>query len=110
MEQENTNELFFSCSDFETAQNKVRDIFDRKSRTAIAIITKEDYDQQPGGEREDSDNYLQQNRLGKESDVVPIIYRKYSIGGARNEYYRVVLTHINGETREDYFMIVPDLE
>lgn len=110
METANPNELFFSCSDFETAKTTVRDIFDRKSSTPIAIISKEEYDQQPGGEREDSDNYQQQQRLGTESEIVPIIYRKYSIGAARNEYYRIVLTHKNGETMEDYLMIVPDLE
>lgn len=107
---ENINELFFSCSDFETAKNLVRDIFDRKSTTPIALITKEEYDKQPGDEREDSDNHLQEQRLGKESDIVPIIYRKYSIGAARNEYYRIVLKDVSGQNKEDYFMVVPDLE
>lgn len=110
MDTNTPNELFFSSSDFDSAQATIRDIFDLKSTTPLAVITKADYEAQEGGEREDSDNYLQEKRLGAESDIVPIIYRKYSRGEARNEYYRVVLKHVNGEIREDYLMIVPDLE
>lgn len=110
MDTNTPNELFFSSSDFASAQKILRDIFDRKSTTVLAVISKQEYDAQEGGEREDSDNYLQEKRLGTESDIVPIIYRKYSRGEARNEYYRIVYKHKNGETREDYLMIVPDLE
>ncbi len=110
MPNENENELFFSTSNFDEAQTILRDVFDRKSSTPLAVITQKEYEAEEGGEREDSDNYMQEERLGKESDIVPIINRKYSRGEARNEYYHVVYKHTNGETRNDYLMIVPDLE
>lgn len=99
----------FTADNLEQARDKLREMYDLKSSTPLKVINKEEYDAQSGGERENSENHLQEGRLGTETQVTPQIFHKYSIGAARNEYYRVVLQHISGNSMEDYFMVVPDL-
>lgn len=88
------------------AKEELRNIYKNRSNE-FKEITKAEYEALEHDEREDSDNHLNLERLGKESDVVDLAYYKYLPN--RQIAYRIILKHKNGKEMEDYFTLIPDL-
>lgn len=88
------------------AKDQLRSIYVGKS-SKFKEITKEKYEKFEPEEREDSDNHINEERLGKESDVIDLAFYKYLKD--REVAYRIVLKHKDGEEMEDYFVITPNL-
>lgn len=88
------------------AKEELRNIYKDRSNE-FKEITKEEYEALEHDERKDSDNHLNLERLGKESDVVDLAYYKYLPN--RQIAYRIILKHKNGKEMEDYFTLIPDL-
>ncbi len=89
------------------AREQLRDIYKAKSNH-FEEITKEQYEEFKHDEREDSDNHLNEERLEKdESEVIDLAYYKYLPD--RKTAYRILLKHKNGETMDDFFLVVPEM-
>lgn len=76
-----------------------------KSKTkALIPITKDDYEKIQKSEREDSDNHLNLQRLGKETDVIDLAYYKFLPN--HQTAFRINMIHVDGiSTLEDYFIL-----
>jgi len=88
------------------AKEQLRNIYIAKS-SQFKEITKEEYESLQHDEREDSDNHLNIERLGKTADVIDIANYKYLQN--RQVAYKIILKHKNGEEMEDYFTLIPNL-
>ncbi len=66
-------------------------------------ISKEEYEAVERSERADSDNHLNEERLGKDTEVIDICHYKYLPD--RKVVYKVLMKDIQGSTREHYFRI-----
>lgn len=86
------------------AKEQLRSIYRAKS-TSFEEITKEEYDSYDLDEREDSDNHLNEEKLGKTSDVIDLAHYKFLPD--HKTAYRILLKHKDGKTMEDYFIITP---
>ncbi len=94
-----------TASTLEEGREQLRNIYKAKAKNFHAI-TKEEYFKYELSEREDSDNHLNLERLGKESDVVDLAYYKFL--PHHKTAYRINLIHVDGVSRlEDYFIIEP---
>ncbi|MBD3330132.1 hypothetical protein GF354_01220 [Candidatus Peregrinibacteria bacterium] len=87
------------------AKEELRSIYKEKSYK-FELISKEDYESFEQDEREDSDNHLNEEKLGKEAKIINLAYYKYL--PEREIVYRITLKHENGDTEEDYFKLIPD--
>lgn len=66
-------------------------------------LSAEDYMKIERSEREDSDNHLNEDRLGKDTEVIDIC--KYKFLPDRKIAYYVKLIHKDGTTKDVYFQI-----
>lgn len=66
-------------------------------------LTAEDYNSIEHSEREDSDNHLNEERLGEESDVIDICHYKFLPD--RWAAYAIQVKHKDGKSQEFYFKI-----
>jgi hypothetical protein len=66
-------------------------------------ISKEEYDQIDRSEREDSDNHLNQDRLGEDTKVSDASFYKYLTDG--KTAYRTHLVDVDGQQEIHYFLI-----
>lgn len=90
----------------EEAKIELRAIY-KKDAAEFQEISKEQYESRPENEREDSDNHLNEEKLGIDADIIDLAYYKYLPD--RKVLYRIVLKHKNSEQMEDYFMITPEM-
>lgn len=88
------------------AKQELRNIYKVKS-SKFKEITKKEYESYDTDEREDSDNHLNLEKLGKKADVIDLAYYKYLPD--RQVAYRIILKSKSGKEMEDYFIVVPDL-
>lgn len=65
-------------------------------------ITKEQYDEFQKSEREDSDNHLNQDRLGQDTQVVDVAFYKY-LPHSRIAY-RIHVVNVDGVKEDHYFI------
>ncbi len=65
-------------------------------------ITKKQYDSYQKSEREDSDNHLNQERLGQDTQVVDVAFYKYLPD--HQTAYRIHIVDVAGETEEHFFI------
>ena len=66
-------------------------------------LTKAEYDAMERSERSDSDNHLNEERLGKDTQVIDICHYKYLPD--RVVAYKIEMKDINGNKQEAYFQI-----
>ncbi len=88
------------------AKEQLRGIYLAKS-TQFKEISREQYEAIEKDEREDSDNHLNIEKLGKEADIIDLAYYKYLKD--RQVAYKIILKHKDGEEMEDYFTLIPNL-
>lgn len=67
-------------------------------------LTKEEYEALEQSEREDSDNHLNEERLGKETQVIDICHYKFLPD--RVVAYHIEVIHKDGSKEEYYFQII----
>ena len=87
----------------EDAERQLMSIYKVKSHH-IRTITKEDYDKIGKSEREDSDNHLNLERLGKSTKIVDLAYYKFIKN--RETAYRIDLIDENQKLKKQLFFIV----
>lgn len=90
---------------FEEGLKQIRNIYKSKSNI-FDLISKKQYEAYTNDEREDSDNHLNIEKLGKESDVIDQTFYKYLPN--RKIAYQIILMHKDGSKMEDYFLTTPD--
>lgn len=66
-------------------------------------LTAEQYDEIERSEREDSDNHLNEARLGKDTNVIDICHYKYLPD--RYAAYHIRIVHKDGTDRDHFFKI-----
>lgn len=66
-------------------------------------LTEHDYSVIERSEREDSDNHLNEERLGKDTQVIDIC--KYKFLPDRKIAYHIKMIHSNGSNQDQYFQI-----
>ena len=66
-------------------------------------IDKAIYDSYERSEREDSDNHINYERLGEDTNVVDIAFYKYLPDN--KTAYRIHIVGVNGEKEERYFIV-----
>jgi hypothetical protein len=66
-------------------------------------IDRNKYEQLERGEREDSDNHLNFERLGTDSQVVDVAFYKYLPDG--KIAFRVHLVDVGGQQEDHYFLV-----
>ena len=66
-------------------------------------ITAEDYDTIEHSEREDSDNHLNEERLGKDTQVIDLCHYKFMPD--RYAAYHVRIIHKDGTDKDHYFKL-----
>lgn len=66
-------------------------------------LSDEEYKKIERSEREDSDNHLNEERIGKDTQVIDIC--KYKFLPDRKVAYHVQLIHKDGTKRDEYFQI-----
>ncbi len=93
-----------TATTLEKGKEELRGIY-RLDAIDFKELTKEEYEAIERDEREDSDNHLNIEKLGKEATVIDLAYYKYLPD--RNIAYKIILKHKNGTEMEDYFMIRP---
>lgn len=81
---------------------KLKAIYESRS-TQWTDLTKEQYDGIERSERQDSDNHLNEERLGKDSSVIDVCRYKYLPD--RQVAYAITLKHKDGQTEEHYFQL-----
>ncbi len=96
-----------TANTLEEAKKQLRNIY-RAKNNKFEEITKEDYNSIEADEREDSDNHINEERLGKESEIIDLAYYKYLPGNSRKTAYYIMLKHQDGSTMEDFFMVTPE--
>jgi hypothetical protein len=90
-----------------TAKEELRNIYKSKSNQ-FKEISRTQYEEIEGDEREDSDNHLNLERLEKsEAKVIDLAFYKYMEN--RQIAYKIILRDQNNSELEDYFTIIPDL-
>lgn len=65
-------------------------------------ITREQYDSYQKSEREDSDNHLNQDRLGEDTQAVDVAFYKY-LPNSRIAY-RIHVVNVDGDKEDHYFI------
>lgn len=88
------------------AKEELRNIYRDKS-SQFKEIDQKDYEAIDKDEREDSDNHNNQEKLGKEADVIDLAFYKYLPN--RQVAYHIILKHKDGSQMEDYFTLIPNL-
>jgi hypothetical protein len=91
---------------FKEAKDQLTDIYRAKSRD-YKEISKEEYEGFEASEREDSDNHINEERHGEDTEIIDLAWYKYLSEGWTA--YKIILKHTNGETQEYYFKIKPDV-
>lgn len=94
------------AKNFKEAKEQLLEIYQAKS-TALVEITKTDYDEINASEHEDSDNHLNEKRLGEDTEVIDLAFYKYLPN--RWTAYKIILRHKNGTTEGFYFKMKPDI-
>ena len=90
----------------EEAKEELRTIY-KRTASSLTESSKEEYDTLTQDEREDSDNHLNEEKLGKEADVIDLAFYKFLAN--RKTAYKIILKHKNGNQMEDYFIIIPEM-
>ena len=93
-----------TATTLEEAKTELRGIY-KLDALDFKELSKEDYEKIERDEREDSDNHLNIEKLGKEATVIDLAYYKYLPD--RKIAYRIILKHKNGTEMYDYFMVIP---
>jgi len=87
------------------AQKQLEDIYKVKSIN-FREITRDEYESYEADEREDSDNHLNLERVGKDTLIVDLAYYKYI--GKRETAYRIDLINAEYKVKKQmYFVILP---
>ena len=93
---------YINANSIEDYWRQLKNIYAKRS-TDWKDLTSEAYDALEYSEREDSDNHLNEERLGKETDVIDICH--YKLLPKRLAAYKIELKHKDGTTDERYFQI-----
>ena len=93
---------YINANSIEDYWRQLKTIYTKRS-TDWKELTKEDYEAIEKSEREDSDNHLNEERLGKETDVIDICHYKFLPD--RVAAYKIELKHKDGTSDERYFQI-----
>jgi len=83
---------------------KLKQIYQDQSEYFLEI-PKETYERLDRSEREDSDNHINEERLGKDTSVIDITVYKYLEN--RKIAYHSVLIDVKGSKEERYFELIP---
>jgi hypothetical protein len=93
----------FTAKTIEEAKEKLQQIYKSRAIT-FKMISKAEYEAIDKSEREDSDNHLNLEKLGKESAVIDLAFYKYTT--PQTIAYKIEYIHEDGISRdEDYFVI-----
>ena len=93
-----------TATTLEEGKAELRDIY-KLDALEFKELTQEEYEAIERDEREDSDNHLNIEKLGKEATIIDLAYYKYLPD--RQIAYRIILRHKNGTEMYDYFMVTP---
>ena len=94
----------YTAKTLQEAKEKLRTIYKSRSLEFKEIKPKA-YKKLAPSEHEDSDNHLNEERLGKETQATDAAYHKYLPGG--EIAYRILYVDTEGKTDEDFFIIKP---
>jgi len=93
----------YTAKTLEEGLTKLKNIYKSQSKEFYQI-SKEEYLNYELSEREDSDNHLNLERLGKETDVTDLAFYKFLPN--HKIAYRIEMIHVDGiSTLEDYFIL-----
>ena len=93
---------YIDAKDITTYWKQLRAFYEAQS-PEFYEITKPEYDQINRSEREDSDNHINQERLGDETDVVDVSFYKYL--PYNKIVYRTHIIDIKGNREDHYYVI-----
>jgi len=85
------------------AEKQIIAIYEAKS-IEMNLIDRETYDAVDKSEREDSDNHLNIERLGKDTKIVDLAYYKFLEN--RKTAYRIDLIDVNQKVKKQLFFII----
>lgn len=91
-----------TASTLEEAKKELRSIYKSQSHS-FEELTKEEYEAFDTDERDDSDNHLNEEKLGKEADIIDLAYYKYL--PEHKTAYRIILKHKDKRNMEDFFIV-----
>lgn len=93
---------YINANSIEDYWNELKLIYERRS-TKWKDLTQEQYEKMEKSEREDSDNHLNEERFGQETNVIDICF--YKLLPDRNIAYHVEIKHKDGNTVHKFFQI-----
>lgn len=93
---------YINSNNLDEYWNKLKVIYQNRS-ISWQDLTAGQYQTIDRSEREDSDNHANEERQGKETQVIDLCYYKYLPD--RQVAYHIVLTHQDGSKQDKYFQI-----
>ncbi|MBD3327924.1 hypothetical protein GF340_01325 [Candidatus Peregrinibacteria bacterium] len=93
---------YINASTIEDYWNELKLIYERRS-TEWKNLTQEQYEAIEKSEREDSDNHLNEERIGDETDVIDICFYKFL--PERKVAYHIEIKHKDGNNIHKFFQI-----
>lgn len=93
---------YVQADTIENYWHKLKSIYEERS-IKWEDLTEEQYESIKLSEREDSDNHINEERLGKGTNVIDICHYKYL--PERWVAYKIEVVHSNGEKKFFYFKI-----
>lgn len=91
------------ANNVEEAIDQLMTIYDQKS-IKMRDITREEYESIDKSEREDSDNHLNLERLGKDTKIADLAYYKFLDN--RETAYRIDLIDENKKVKKQLFFVI----
>lgn len=89
----------------ESAERQIKAIYEKKS-ISMRDITREEYEAYDKSEREDSDNHLNIERLGKDTKIVDLAYYKFL--PEQETAYRIdLIDEMQKVKKQLFFVVVP---
>ena len=93
---------YIQAETIEEYWDKLKAIYNQRT-TEWADLTAEEYEDLEHSEREDSDNHLNEQRLGKDTNVIDICHYKFL--PERYAAYHIRIIHKDGQDKDHYFKI-----
>jgi hypothetical protein len=91
------------ANNVEEAVDQLMTIYEQKS-IKMRDITRDEYESINKSEREDSDNHLNLDRLGKDTKIVDLAYYKFLEN--RETAYRIDLIDENKKVKKQLFFVI----
>ncbi|MBD3156415.1 hypothetical protein GF369_01170 [Candidatus Peregrinibacteria bacterium] len=96
-----------TAQNIEEAEKQLMAIYSAKS-ISLDTITREEYEKYDKSEREDSDNHLNLERLGKDTKIVDLAYYKFL--PHHKTAYRIDLINEEQKVKKQLFFIIEPRE